>query len=316
MKTPRPPLPELPVRCLSRRKAQNKATPGLTNIVGDLADPRTLQGIADGCTTVFHCAGFAHARHDSDDAGPSPHERVTVEGTAALLEQAMGAGVQKLVFVSSAKATGAHPTRCLDEDAVDVDIDHYGETRRAAERLVLDAAGASGMHVCCLRPVLVYGPGVKGNLQRMLAAVDRGRFPSLEDTGNVRSMVHVHDLVRVIRQVADDPRAAGRVFHVTDGHAYSTRAIHELMAKALGRRLPGWAIPAAALRQLGRFGDGLSHLSSVFTALDSATVSRLLDSACYSNARLRSELGFEPAMDLASAIDEMVAAYRLAQQQS
>lgn len=299
------------VRALSRSDVGDAGSPpGLEVFQGDLTRPDSLHGVASGCRTVFHCAGFAHAREKSFE---SPHVAVTVAGTRALMQEAREAGVRQFVYLSSVKATGAHPRRCLVEDDSGASIDHYGETRREAENLLREAADAIGIHLCCLRPALVYGAGVKGNLHRMIRAVDRGYFPAVPETGNVRSMVHVHDLVRVIRQVADDARARGRTYHVTDGRAYSTREIYVSMAKALGMKEPRGAIPASVLRMMGRFGDLMSLFLPGTFPVDSGAVSRLLDSSCYSNARLAAELDFVPAYDLAASIDEMVAVYRFEQ---
>ena len=47
--------------------------------------------------------------------------------------------------------------------------------------------------------MMVYGPGGRGNLERMAALVRRGWFPPLPETGNRRSLVHVSDVVAAIR---------------------------------------------------------------------------------------------------------------------
>jgi UDP-glucose 4-epimerase len=67
----------------------------------------------------------------------------------------------------------------------------------------------SGMHVSIVRPSLVYGPRVKGNLRLMMAGIKKGWFPPLPETGNRRSKIHVDDLVRVILLLANDECANG-----------------------------------------------------------------------------------------------------------
>ncbi len=53
-----------------------------------------------------------------------------------------------------------------------------------------------GFHACVLRLPLVYGRGIKGNLLRMIEAIDLRRFPPLPETGNRRSVVHVDEVVQ------------------------------------------------------------------------------------------------------------------------
>lgn len=55
------------------------------------------------------------------------------------------------------------------------------------------------MHVVNLRLAMVYGAGGRGNLERMARLIRCGLFPPLPETGNHRSLVHVDDVVSVMR---------------------------------------------------------------------------------------------------------------------
>ena len=93
------------------------------------------------------------------------------------------------------------------------------------------------MHVSIVRPSLVYGPGVKGNLQLMLSAVKKGLLPPLPETGNKRSMIHVDDLVDILLLVEKDNRANGEIFIATDGNTYSSNEIYSAMSKSLNKNI-------------------------------------------------------------------------------
>ena len=279
--------------------------------VVDLAQGVVPPAALDGAALVFHLAGRAHAVSEVGETDVA-YEPVNVGGTAALLEAATRAGVRGFVLASSVKAAGTPPAGPGDESTATEPDTPYGRSKQAAEQLVLAAGRETGLHVCVLRPTLVYGPGVKGNLAAMLAAVDRGRFPPLPDVGNRRSLVGVRDVAAAFELAAVDPRAAGRTYVVTDGQVYSTRRIHELMAAALGRPLPRWTVPPGLLRGAGRAGDVVGRLRGRRFPLDSLAVDRLLGSAEYSSRRIENELGFVPEQDLARALPEMVASYRAA----
>jgi UDP-glucose 4-epimerase len=256
--------------------------------------------------TVFHLAGKAHAISEvSGDA--AEYHRVNVDGTRLLLEAALKAGVQRFVYFSSVKALADPGEQCVDEDwhpAPAADI--YGRSKYEAEQLVLAAGRASNMHVCCLRPALVYGPGVKGNLLRMMQAIEAGRFPPVPDTGNRRSLVHVEDLIRAAMLAADKPAANGKIYIVTDGRQYSIREMYVMMAATLGRKVPFWTIPAWVLGGVGHIGDLVGRVRGRHFPLDSAAVARLLGSACYSSRKIARELGYRPTRDLFSTLPEMV----------
>ena len=68
---------------------------------------------------------------------------------------------------------------------------------------MLEAGRRHGMHVVNLRLAMVYGAGGRGNLERMGRLVRRGLFPPLPETGNRRSLIHVDDVVDVMRFDAD-----------------------------------------------------------------------------------------------------------------
>ena len=69
-----------------------------------------------------------------------------------------------------------------------------------AIRVLLLEAGRRGLSSTVLRLPMVYGPGGKGNLPRMIQAIARGRFPPLPETGSRRSMVDVRDVVQAARR--------------------------------------------------------------------------------------------------------------------
>jgi UDP-glucose 4-epimerase len=276
----------------------------------DLGVPETIGDACSGVQTLFHLAGHAHAEDEGSAAADALHERVTVTGTQALLDAAVGAGVQRAVFVSSVKAIGEGSSECLDERGEAEPASAYGRAKREAEQLVLEAGGRHGFHASVLRLPLVYGPGVKGNLLRMMAGIDRGRFPPLPETGNKRSMVHVDDVVRAMLLVTQHPQADGQVYIVTDGQTYSTRRIYELICKGLGKQPWRWSIPQSLFRAGARMGDLIEAISGRRFVFDSNALAKLLGSAWYSSEKITRELGYRPTRTLDDSIKEMVAVYK------
>lgn len=308
-------LPRLEARGLRcrvlRRTAAGSRSAGTATEYrfGDLGDARSLRQACEQAGVVFHLAGYAHAGN-GEATFRHRHREINYDGTINVFLAACAAGVRRFVYVSSVKAAGHHPTRCLDEtDALPLS-DPYSESKRAAEAFLLEQARKGDMHIAIIRPSLVYGPGVKGNLAAMLAAIDRGRLPPVPETGNHRSMVDVRDLCEAIIAAAERPEAHGRTYIITDGEAYSTRRIYEAMARALGRDVPSWAVPAWALRALGRAGDVAERILHRSLPYNGAVASRLLDSACYRSVRAEADLGLRPRYRLEDALPEMVAAYR------
>ena len=180
----------------------------------------------------------------------------------------------------------------------------YGQSKRAAEKLVLE--GGHVPHPVALRPYLVYGPTPKGNLEKMIAAVRRGRFPPLPEVGNKRSMVHVDDVIAAALLAAEHPAAKGQIFIVADNEPFSTRQLFEWICTAAGRQVPRWTMPLWFLRVLGRVGDLIGRLRGRRFVFDSDALAKLTGNAWYTSAKLQRELGWRPRHTLRETMPEVL----------
>jgi UDP-glucose 4-epimerase len=271
--------------------------------IGDLQDSSSLEKACQGIDTIFHCAGHAHAFSASN---PQIHMDVNLQGTKNLLEMAGRCGVTRFIFLSSVKAMAEPGNQCVDENWPGPPISPYGRAKRGAEELVLEAGLKFGMHVVNLRLAMVYGWGGRGNLERLARGLQAGWFPRLPETGNRRSLVHVHDVVDAIRLVADRPQANGRTYIIADARPYSGKELCEAILAVTSKPLLSWHAPAWALRLGGKAGDRAEKMLRRPLPLNSEVMSRLLDSECYSPARIEQELGWHAQVGLTDGLREML----------
>lgn len=261
-------------------------------IAVDLAKVTPL--LPEGITEFFHLAGKAHAISERR-ADDGEYERVNVAGTQRALDAAAMCGASAFIFFSSVRVFGDHQQRAdrpvVEDDAPEPDTP-YGRSKLAAERLVLDDARIP--HRVVVRPALVYGSGIKGNLARMREAVERGRFPPVRESDNRRSLVHVDDVVSLALLASRNPRASGRIYHVADGQAYSTRRLYLALCAAAGRAPAGWTMPHAVLRALAFAGDAAGAIRERRTPFDTAALRRLCESSWFGADRARRELAWKP----------------------
>ena len=292
------------VRALVRRPGDGPWDESFRFELGTEQLPDALMSDVDG---IFHLAGIAHVQ---DIAGipDSVYRRVNVDGTSALLAAAVQSGAERFVYFSSIKAAADPGERCVDESWDALPADPYGLSKREAEQRVLEVGLDSGMHVCNLRPCLVYGPGVKGNLARMLDAIERGTFPPLPELGNQRSMVGVDDLLEAAWLALSSTAANGKTYIVADSVPYSTRALFVASARALGKPVPRWSVPTSLLHAGAAAGDLLARVTRRPMPLSSAVLERLQGWACYRADRLRNELGWRPRETFFDALPSIIAA--------
>jgi UDP-glucose 4-epimerase len=262
--------------------------------------PATIYSSVD---VVFHLAGKAHALAETQQ-DETEYFEINTEGTRKLLEAAKQAGVHKFIFFSSVKAIGDSDTQPMDESVQTLADTPYGQSKYAAEQLVLH--GGYVPNPVVIRPSMVYGNTEKGNLPRMIQAIRKGVFPPLPETHNRRSMVHVDDLVQAAILAAEKPEAAGQIYIVTDGQAYSTRQIYDWIRVALGKSPVNAAIPMGLLNVLAKSGDGIGRTFGRRFPFDSDALDKLTGSAWYSSAKIQRELGFIPQHTLQSSLPEIV----------
>lgn len=261
---------------------------------GDLADAVSLARACASTDAVFHLAGFAHAGAADSPDFAARHWMVNAEGTFHLLDAAVAARVERFVFLSSVKAAGDPGSRCVDESWDVPPETPYGRAKRAAEERTLVVGRDFGMHVVNLRPALVYGPGMKANLARLIAAVRCGWCPPLPETGNRRSLVHVDDVVQAALLAAAHPAARGQTYLLTDGRSYSGRELYLMIRRALGYSTPRWAVPAGLLYGAAALADGARWLSGRQGRSTRIALDKLLGWACYDSSRIERELGHRP----------------------
>ena len=264
------------IRVLSRKKQSD-----LETIICDFEKDDIPDDALDGVDIVFHLAGFAHDLRDATKI-QKLYQKVNVDATIRLAKLAVKYNVKRFVFVSSVKAGGSPAFGvCVGEKDQDDPEGIYGKTKREAELKLLEIGQVSGMHVSIIRPSLVYGPDVKGNLQLMLSGIGKGWFPPLPETGNRRSMIHVDDLVRAILLVSEDERTNGEVFIATDGMPHSSREIYNAMCNVEGKPIPKWSVPKFLFNLVAAISPKIRY-----------KVDKLLGDEYYSSEKLEA-LGFK-----------------------
>lgn len=291
------------VKALVRNKGIN---PAVESVALDLIEDWAVNP-CEGVDTVFHLAGKAHALAEiaADDL---EYQLINTETTRKLLDAAKQAKAERFIFFSSVKAVG--DTSILQDETNQTQPDTpYGQSKRDAENLVLH--GDYVPHSVVIRPCMVYGLSAKGNLPRMILAIKRGFFPPLPEVHNHRSMVHVEDLVNAAILAAQNPKAAGQVYIVSDGQDYSTRQLYELICRALKKRPLPFHIPVCLLKGLAKIGDKIGRIRGRRFMFDSDALDKLLSSAWYSSAKIETELNFRSKQNLPNALAEIVGYLKL-----
>lgn len=250
-----------------------------------------LDGLKD-VDVVIHSAARVHVMNDTDADPLAAFRRVNVEGTLNLARQAAVAGVKRFIFISSIKVNGEETEngrRYLADD-VPAPADPYGISKMEAEQGLRELAKETLLEVVIIRPVLVYGPGVKANFLSMMRWLDRGVPLPFGSIDNRRSLVALDNLVDLIVTCMDHPAAKNQTFLVSDGDDLSTTGLLSKMAQALGRNARLLPVPSKLL-ELGAILLGKRSLSQ-----------RLCGSLQVDIEKTRTVLGWNPPMSTEEAL--------------
>ncbi|HNV71453.1 MAG TPA: NAD-dependent epimerase/dehydratase family protein [Candidatus Ozemobacteraceae bacterium] len=253
--------------------------------------------IVVGHDVVVHLAARVHQMNDGPDAARL-YFQTNTEGTRRLAESAQKAGVKRFVFISTVKAMGEETSdgATWTEDTPCQPLDAYGESKRAAEQLLLEMHRQSGFPAVILRPPLMYGPGVKGNMASLMHLVESGWPVPVGGIANRRSFLSVSNLASAIDAVIDHAAAVGQVFLVTDGIPMSTAQLVAVMGDAIGRK--PWIIGFPEI--IWRLGAKLPFLGS--------RVRRLTGSLALSSVRISTEIGWKPPFSMLDTLRETFSA--------
>lgn len=297
------------VRALIRSSSDKTRCPASDVVVGDIQDLGAMKHAVAGVEAIVHLAGKAHAL---DDPGghDEQYEQVNVEGTRHLLKAAQTAGVPRVIFASSVKVFGESTDGCVDESAPANPATAYARSKWLAEQIISDYAQETGAIAVSLRLSMVYGPTEKGNLFRMMSAIDRGRFPPFPNIDNKRSLVHVSNVVQAMRCCLRQERTRLPAYIVADASPYSTTQLYDSLCIGLGRARPSWRLPLSLLKAGAWFGDLIQKGTGRSVPLTTRTLEKLLESAWYSPAALMRDCGYFPSLSFDDAVPELVAFYR------
>ncbi|AIG05690.1 NAD-dependent epimerase/dehydratase [Pseudomonas fluorescens] len=281
------------VRALVRRMPDVSASDVEYTVLPDFSTVSPELLALQGVDVVVHLASRVHVMNDTEADPLAAFRRVNVGHTLALARSAASAGARRFVFVSSVKVNGEQtaPGRPFRETDPPAPVDPYGVSKMEAEEALKALALETGLEVVIVRPVLVYGPGVKANFESMMKwLVKRVPLP-FGAIRNQRSLVALDNLVSLILTCTTHPAASNETFLASDGEDVSTTELLRKLAKTLGAParlipVPQWVLVWGA------------------TVLGKKALSqRLCGSLQVDITKARQVLGWQPPLTLEQGLD-------------
>lgn len=218
--------------------------------VGDLSPRQDWSLPLKNIDSLVHCAAKVHVMENESAEAMDIYRRVNTDSTLNLARQAAKAGLKRFVFLSTIKANGESTNGRVPFSEKDdcQPSDPYAISKYEAETGLMEIAKKTGMEVVIIRPPLVYGPGVKGNLASMMRWVKKGIPLPLGAIKNQRSLIALDNLVEFISLCLKHPKAKNEIFLVSDGEDVSTTQLVKKLAHAHGKKARLMPVPVNLIK--------------------------------------------------------------------
>ncbi|MDQ8186277.1 SDR family oxidoreductase [Pelagicoccus sp. SDUM812002] len=265
-------------------------------IYAGLTEDQNWAPLLKGVEAIVHCAARVHVMTETAENPLNEFRKVNVEGTLRLARQAASAGVKRFIFLSSIKVNGESTPLGRPFKAGDMPAprDPYGISKLEAELALQDLSKSSGLDIVIIRPVLVYGPGVKANFRQLIHFVSRGIPLPFGLADNKRSLVMLDNLVDLIATCLNNPAANNQTFLVSDGNDLSTAQLIKSIAKTMNQ--PPRLIPVPT-----------GFLNLIAIACGKRTIAeRLLGSLQVNIDHTRETLGWNPPVTTQDGLKKTV----------
>jgi UDP-glucose 4-epimerase len=214
--------------------------PKKTNIeyrLAEIGPSGEINIFLDDIDVVIHAAGRAHIMNEKSSDPLKEFRRVNTKGTISLAHSCAHSGVKQLIFLSTVKVNGDANNNAESFSASDTPNpnDPYSLSKYEAELGIKKIASKSQLRYTIIRPTIIYGPGVKGNLSSLVKLIKlKVPIPFKGFNENKRSMVGLDNLVDLIYVCTKHPNALNRIFLVSDNDDVSTARLVKLLGNAVG----------------------------------------------------------------------------------
>lgn len=237
------------VRAAARRPADIPSSDRIEPVrLPDLADHVDWAPLLAGVDEIVHLAGMAH-RSGVEDTG---YDRVIRGATGEFARACMGLPIQRFVFVSSIGAqVGASATHAISEADAPHPVTAYDRAKLAAEVELR----ATRIPFTILRPTLVYGPHVKGNMA-LLMRISASPWPlPAAAFANRRSLLALDNLVDALVFCLGNPATLGETYVVADPDPITLAEMITILREAARHPAPDGPAPSAPFEILLRTNE-------------------------------------------------------------
>lgn len=295
-------------RCLVRPGSETKIPdlPGAQTISGDITRPETLANIADNTDYLLHLATLGHMSNFT--ITEDMFFTINVQGTVNVMNEALRAGVRKIVHCSTVAAMGicdeipsTEATLCRPHHA-------YGRSKLKAEEEVLRLVAEKGLPATITRFSMVYGPGDPRDILKLTRLAKKGFFPRVGRRPKLTPLIHVKDAVEGLL-LAAEKGVPGEIYLITNKTSEPFDRIREIIQDSLGVKRKSLYIPEWGALAMASLIETIFTLAGKTPPVSRKNMESTLADRIFSIEKAVRDLAFDPRTDPVDGLRETVQWY-------
>lgn len=292
------------VTCLVRRTSNLRWIDGLkVNLIYGDCEQGSLSHLPGDIEYVYHLAGLTKAKREED------FFCVNSKGTENLLKAltSKAKGIKRFLYLSSLAASGpSDEGRPIGETKEPKPVSAYGKSKLEGEFITLRYG--EYMPITIIRPPVVYGPRDR-DLLIFFKLLKKGFYPYWGKC--YYSMIYVDDLVRGMIQAAENKKAEGKIYFMSDGEIYTNDDILSEISQVFDSKIIKFKIPLSMISLILGLIAPLRNKTSIINR-DKIREMRYPYWVCDST-RATNELSFKPKVKIKEGIKWTADWYRIHQ---
>lgn len=281
----------------SASKVRTLIDKGVEVVEGSLEDGSSLQKAMQGVYGVYHIAAvYREAKF--------PEEyffKVNAEGTKNVFEEAIKAGVSRVVYCSTGGVLGDITNPPGNDSTPYAPGDMYQRSKVEAEKIALSYYREGKIGGVIIRPAMVYGPGDTRH-QKLFKMVSRGKFFYVGDGMRDVHFVNVEDLARAFKLGMDHTEVNGQIYSIAGRAPTKLKYAVNIIADHLKVKRPWIHIPVKPMQLAGTMCELICKPFGIEPPLYKRRVDFFTKNRNFDVEKPKRELGYEAAMPVEQEI--------------
>lgn len=272
------------------READRARGNGVEIFIGDITDPRTLNGAAYSVDAAYHLAAAFFVVNAAETL-----RVINYEGTINVANECIDKGVKRFIFPSFPLVLGPHVTPSPPlgiESATMATTSFHALYKRLCEQHLHVLNEQGKLSATILRLGTVYGPDIR-LITTLKKFMQSGLYRIPGPGNNLAHFAHVEDVVQGMLLALSNERASGQVYNVADDRPLRFKDFVYKLADLMGVARPGSA-PVWLFKGFASLATAWAAISNTAPVINRDVLNFSLASFAADTTKTRDELGFRP----------------------